>query len=176
MSDKDSWSIWDHITGECFQGEHKGKKLEIWPIFLTTVEAALHDYPDLTVSFSGYRGGKASLLYLVLRKKINAKGFIPPYFRATMAGDIDSRLDKLVQGLGVINGKSGKFYPKSAVPKGTKIVDEWRGKKIQIESGAIDGVPRATWLDSGEVPMQLLSRWYGFSFTFPGCEIYGIRS
>ena len=21
-------------------------------------------------------------------------------------------------------------------------------------------------------PMQLFSRWYGFSFTFPGCEIY----
>jgi hypothetical protein len=26
------------------------------------------------------------------------------------------------------------------------------------------------WSD-GEVPMQLLSRWYGFAFTYPGCRI-----
>jgi hypothetical protein len=28
------------------------------------------------------------------------------------------------------------------------------------------------WADTGEQPMQLLSRWYGFSFTYAGCEIY----
>ena len=45
-------------------------------------------------------------------------------------------------------------------------------RPIKIERSAIDGVPKATWLDNGEVPMQLLTRWYGFSFTYPGCLIY----
>ena len=172
MSDKDSWSIWDHITGECFQGRHEGKQLDVWPIYLTNVEAALIDYPDLTVSFSGFKGFKARLLQMMNRKKIDSKGFFPPFFRMTMAGKIDARLDKMTQGLGVIVGMMGKYYPMSAVPKGGSIEDVWMDRPIKIERGAIDGVPKAIWLDNGEVPMQLLTRWYGFSFTYPGCEIY----
>lgn len=172
MSDKESWSIWDHITGECFQGRHEGKQLDVWPIYLTNVEAALNEYPDLTVSFSGSKGFKARLLQVMNRKKIDTKGFFPPFIRMTMAGRIDARLDKMTQGLGVIVDKMGKYYPMSAVPRGGSIEDVWLDRPIQIERGGIDGVPKAIWLDSGEVPMQLLTRWYGFSFTYPGCEIY----
>jgi hypothetical protein len=172
MSDEESWSIWDHITGECFQGQHKGKQLDFWPIALTTAAAALIDYPDLTVSFSSFKSFKARLLQLVHRRKLDSKGYLPPPFHRTMAGAIDDRLDKLTQGLGVIVDSMGKYYPMRAVPKGGSIEDVWLERPLKIERGAIDGIPKATWLDNGDVPMQLLSRWYGFSFTFPGCEIY----
>ena len=174
MSDKETWSIWDHITGECFQGEHEGKQLDFWPISQTTVAAALNDYPDLTVSFSAFKGLKAWLFNRLNRSKINSKGFLPPFFYRTMAGKIDDRLDKMTQGLGVIADKKGKYYPMNAVPKGGSIEDVWNGRPIKIERGEIDGVPKAVWLDNGEIPMQMLTRWYGFSFTFPGCEIYEV--
>ena len=108
------------------------------------------------------------------RNNIDGKGFLPPFFRRTMAGAIDDRLDKMTQGLGVIVDKMAKYYPMSAVPKGGSIEDVWMDRPIKIERGAIDGVPKATWLDNGEVPMQLLTRWYGFSFTYPGCKIYDV--
>ena len=37
--------------------------------------------------------------------------------------------------------------------------------------GEQDGVPVATW-DDGSCPVQLFSRWYGFSLTFPQCDIF----
>lgn len=172
MSDKESWSIWDHITGECFQGQHKGKKLEVWPIAMTTVAAALEAHPDLEVSFSDFKGFKSRLMQRLHRNTIEGKGFLPPPFYKTMATDIDDRLDKLTQGLGVIVGNEGKFYPMHIVPKGESFADVWQERPLKIERGAIDGVPKAIWLDTGEIPMQLLTRWYGFSFTYPHCEIY----
>jgi len=172
MSDKKSWSIWDHITGECFQGVHVGKQLAVWPITITTVAAALMDYPDLVISLSDFKGFKARLLKTMHRAKIGEKQFIPPHFKNTMAGEMDPRLDKMTQGLGVIVDKTGKYYPMSTVPKGGSIQDVWMGRPLKIERGPVDGIPKATWLDTGEIPMQLLTRWYGFSFTYPGCEIY----
>lgn len=174
MADKESWSIWDHITGECIRGRHVGKQLAVWPIALTTVEAALAAYPELTVSFSQVNGFKALLLKMVHRKKINAqlpRFFLWP-FQRTMAQPVDPRLDKLTQGLGVIVGRQGKFYPMSLLPKGDVIEDRWLGRPLRLERGLLDGVPRAVWRDTGESPMQLLTRWYGFSFTYPDCAIY----
>ena len=91
-----------------------------------------------------------------------------------MATEIDARLEYGAQGLGLMNETiSGKFYPIDAIEKGGFIEDEWLGRPIRVERGAVDGVPFAVYLDGdGERPMQLLSRWYGFSFTFPNCEIY----
>jgi hypothetical protein len=175
MADKETWSLWDHITGECFQGENQGKQLDVYPIHLTTVAAALTDYPDLSVSLSHERGIYARFMQWLNYSRVDGKGFMPPGFRRTMASQIDGRLDKMTQGLGVIVNGRGKFYPMNALPKGQSIEDVWLGRPIRVERGSLDGIPRATWQDSGDSPMQLLSRWYGFSFTYPGCEIYGIE-
>ncbi len=174
MSDKETWSTWDHITGECFQGEHAGKQLDVWPMFITTVEAALLDDPDLTISLSRVGGLKPKVMGFVHRKKINRResrlALIP--FQRTLSGAIDDRLEKMAQGLGVIVDGQGKFYPMAGVAKGDAIEDRWLDRPLRVERRAVDGVLKATWLDTGELPMQLLSRWYGFSFTYPGCEIY----
>lgn len=108
------------------------------------------------------------------RLSYNKEGTIlGPHFRKTMSKEIDPRLPEGEQGLGLMDDlANGKFYPVKLIPKGGMIEDIWLGRKIRIERNALDGVPFATWLDTGEAPMQLLSRWYGFSFTYPNCEIY----
>lgn len=174
MADKETWSTWDHITGHCFRGEHEGKQLEVWPMHMTTVEAALLDDPDLTISISSVSNLKSRILKTLQRRKINREESslrLLPHQR-TFAGEIDDRLEKMAQGLGVIDGEQGKFYPMAQIAKGEAIEDEWRGRPLKVERGALDGTLRATWLDTDNVPMQLLSRWYGFAFTYPGCEIY----
>ena len=51
------------------------------------------------------------------------------------------------------------------------LVDDLDGRGLQIAMGP-DGIPTATWRDDGSLPLQLFTRWYGFSYTYPGCEVY----
>lgn len=116
---------------------------------------------------SSFSGGNS----LINREKSK----IPPHFRLSMSKAIDGRLPKDKQGLGVIGDHNkGKFYPLSLLPMQEVVQDEWNGRILLIERGAIDGVPNARWADGGKPPMQLLSRWYGFSFTYPNCDIYSL--
>ena len=171
MSDEETHSYWDHISGEAFEGPLQGYKLDVWPIALTTVEAAIDKHPELMLIQSTYRSWGKSLLQWLNPRKINARSYLLPPFRRTMSKPVDSRLPEMEQGLGVIVDSKAKYYPMKAIAKGKSIEDNWDGRILRIERGAIDGVPFARWSDTGEVPMQLLTRWYGFSYTYPDCEI-----
>jgi hypothetical protein len=172
MTDEETWSLWDHITGEAFKGPLAGYKLDAWPISVTTVAAANQKYPGIIHIGSQYRSPKKWLFKVINRRKINSRGFLPPLFRRSMSREIDNRLDEMTQGLGVIVEDEGKFYPLDLIPKGGDIEDTWRGRVLQIERHSVDGIPFAHWKDTGSPPMQLFTRWYGFSFTYPECEIY----
>jgi hypothetical protein len=143
---------------------------------LTTVEAASIERPELRVWVSGYRTIKQAAFNRIHRRKINTGGWLPPPFRFTMSAPIDDRLDKMTQGLGVIVDERGKFYPMNALMNGP-VDDKWEQGTLRVSRGEIDGVPHAIWVDDGgpserEPPMQLLTRWYGFAFTWPGCAIF----
>ena len=145
--------------------------MEVFPLRVSTVGRALKEYPDLTVSISkpNLFGQLASLgandLY-------SGGGFLPPGFRQTM-GKPDDRLPEFTSGIGVIIENIQKFYPFDALLE--KTVDVINGRRLIISYPPDGGFPFATWED-GEVPLQLLSRWYGFSYTYPGCEIYDSSS
>lgn len=53
----------------------------------------------------------------------------------------------------------------------------WEGDEIHLDTG--ERVRNEVVYDAqgekrpAERPMQMFTRWYGFAFTFPGCEIYG---
>ncbi len=82
----------------------------------------------------------------------------------------DERLPKLELGLGVIDQGRAVYYPLADLTAG--IDDEWVAGTLNISRGDLDGSPVAIWKNSGERPFQLLSRGYGFAYTYPGCEIY----
>lgn len=177
MRDEETGSVWDHITGECFQGPLEGQKLDFWHVNLTNVAAELISHPETILLKSDYRSLKSFVMKLVSKRLgYNHKGTIlMPKFRKSMHKKIDPRLPEGEQGLGLVDGtEQGKFYPVKMIPEGGEgeVIDEWLGRKVRIKRNPLDGVPFATWVDSEETPMQLLSRWYGFSFTYPGCEIY----
>ena len=88
-----------------------------------------------------------------------------------MPTEPDGRLPKLTQGLGVIINGRAKYYPIESIPL-DGLEERWWNRTLRVEFGKIDRAPRAFWCDTSERPMQLLSRWYGFSFTYPDCEIY----
>ena len=175
MRDEESLTLWDHITGEAFEGKLAGQRMDWWSISLTNVKAALAKHPNIILLVSNYRSPKASLLKWMHKDMVNGAGWIPGHFSKTMSSEVDPRLDKLAQGLGVIVDDVGKHYPLDAIPKGGHITDSWDGKPLIITRGKLDGVPFAEWADDPNPPMQLLTRWYGFSFTYPDCEIFGLK-
>ena len=171
LADRETRTRWDHITGEAVAGPLAGYQLDVWSVHMTTVAAALTEHSDINIFPSNFRSLRRRLAQKLYPRFIHSSVWLPGFFYASMSESIDPRLDKLTQGLGVIVGKKAKYYPMDRIPV-NGLRDAWLNRTLCIERGVIDGVPRAIWTDSAEKPMQLLSRWYGFSFTYPGCGIY----
>lgn len=183
LRDEESNSLWDHITGECFEGPLTGTKMDFWPVSLTNVSAELEAHPDSTIYHSTDLPFWSRMMRMFMslffgKDLIESRGArLMPDFRRSMHREIDPRQPEMAQGLGVIwANNEGKFYPMHLLPKGGQIEDVWNGRVLTIERGEKDGVPFARWKDSNEPPMQLLTRWYGFSFTYPDCEIYEAKN
>jgi hypothetical protein len=173
LGDAETGSHWDHFTGEAFDGPLLGSRLEVWPVAMTTVGAALHAAPQLRLYRSPLRSFQKWLAMRLYPHFIQGKVWLPPPFLRTMSGPVDPRLDRLTQGLGVVVGGRACFYPLGAIPP-QGFEDDWNGRTLRLTLGQIDRVPRAEWQDGDAPPMQLLTRWYGFSFTYPGCRIFPI--
>ncbi len=84
----------------------------------------------------------------------------------------DRRRPLMEHGLGIVVEKQARFYPLRAVRAG--IVDDWSGRILKVFVQDEDQMPAAEWPD-GTRPWQIFTRWYGFSLTYRGCEIYGER-
>lgn len=171
LIDKETNSLWDHITGEAIDGPLKGHQLDVWPVQMTTAQATLNEYPEITISISSNHSFHKWLAQILYPKFIYARVLLPFFFRWSMQSDIDPRLPELTQGLGIILNGRAKYYPLSTIPS-NGLEDRWLNRSLLVERNKLNGVPRAIWQDTGEYPMQLLTRWYGLSFTYPQCEIY----
>ncbi|MTI33572.1 DUF3179 domain-containing (seleno)protein [Xanthovirga aplysinae] len=167
LIDDETLSYWNHITGKSGFGRSEGKSMELFNLSVTTVEAERKEKepakiwlsnPPLWARFFGWLN----------RGRINSKGFLPPGFGKTMR-PIDSRLEKMTQGLGVVIGKVSRFYPKATLSKPIK--DQLDDKELIVSIHPISKVPYAV-DEEGHFPFQLFSRWYGFSATFPRCSVF----
>ena len=172
MTDEETSSRWDHITGEAFDGPLVGEVLESWPIHISTNQAELARDPGLPVLRQAYHWTFKRFFQSVPSYSVfsNRKRF-PPGFRGSMSGPVDPRLPAFDQGLGVIVSDEARFYRFHDISPGSVLQDQWLGRTLIVVRNA-GGVPHARW-DDEQVPMQLLTRWYGFSFTYPSCSVYG---
>jgi Protein of unknown function (DUF3179) len=163
LIDDETRTYWDHITGEAVHGDLQGATLANWPIEMTNAQTALKNDPKLLLHRS-----KPTLLgrLMVWGHRLFPRK-MPPNFRGTM-GQPDDRQPEMEIGLGVVANGVRRFYPKRSINEG--IHDEINGRAIHIRIGE-DFVPVATW-DDGSRPLQLFTRWYGFSYTYPGCEVW----
>ncbi len=171
LIDDETRTYWDHITGEALHGPLLGARLEVWPIRLKTVAAALAEDPEIEISISRPRALVAWLARLGYRNKLHGGSRLPPFFRRTMT-ESDPRLPEMTQGLGVVLNGEGRYYPMARIPD-EGLYETWAGRTIAVRLDEIDRVPSAVWADDGSLPFQLLSRWYGVSVTCPGCSIFG---
>lgn len=169
LRDDETGTYWNHISGEAMYGPLLGRQLTSFPVELTTVQAELDRSKSTGIFLSKLRFFNRLFTRIFHRgRKIDGRGHIPWFFYPNMQKQ-DKRLAKLEQGLGVIINDRGKFYPVKHIKTG--ITDEFQGQQLTLSVDETDKVPRAIAAD-GSRPIQLLTRWYGFSLTYPGCEVY----
>ncbi|WP_146033000.1 hypothetical protein [Geothermobacter hydrogeniphilus] len=68
-----------------------------------------------------------------------------------------------------MGGSRARFYPARSLRE--ELVEDWDGRSLRLAVGELDQVPYAEWRDGGR-PLQIFCRWYGFSFSYPGCGLY----
>jgi hypothetical protein len=165
LLDKETKTYWNHITGEAVHGPMAGKRLEMWGIEITTVRDTQERYPGLLLLRSKLGLGGRIMSFMARNVM---KGMFPPRFRGTM-GLADTRLEEMTMGLGVITHTTKRFYPLEHVREGVEDTIDGRMVRISVDKGT--GVPSAVGHD-GIKPIQLFTRWYGFSYTYPHCDIF----
>lgn len=190
LSDTKTRSFWNHITGECVHGHYKGKSLQIDNLLHTTVEACLEDYGDIKIAISKQPlHVKIMNMFVRLQKKRN-KSLMPSFFKQTMEKE-DNRLDTMDVGLGIWKENKSKFFRYEDLEKNNGVIfDEFDDKKVIVYIDKTSHIPTCKYVTGteykwdnneiklldgeilNEMPMQLYTRWYGFSFTFKDCDIY----
>jgi hypothetical protein len=205
MSDDQTGSVWEHVTGECIRGSLQGTQLPTRSAQYLTAAQVVESVPDALIAISKASWGSRLLDALLLRRMLTSTGYMPGLFRISMTRH-DNRLPELELGLGIWIDGHARFYPlKTIKDQQNALVDTLNQQRMVVYIDPVSGTPGAHrttaqiqgWdgdtlvLDSGERirngyilnsaseklpidrPNQQFTRWYGFSYMFPACEIFG---
>jgi hypothetical protein len=152
MTDRDTGSYWDHITGECLHGQHKGVQLEVLHSHLVlTAEELSTNYPN-----SLYAVAKMNFLQRffskIQDKKSSTKGngFLPPFFRKSMLKK-DTRFPEMEMGLGIWEEQDlAKFYAiKKIKERGGQFIESFNNQSLLIYIAPLNGTPNAIYIPNG---------------------------
>ncbi|MEL6149562.1 MAG: DUF3179 domain-containing (seleno)protein, partial [Chloroflexota bacterium] len=206
LSDVETQSRWNHITGHCVYGEKKGYKLErIGDIRHTTVGELINTDPDTLISFPVFNTEETETAN---RWNNNYRSQHPAWSDGLLGTFAvrDERLPRFDMGVGVWTGNTARYYRVLTLnAQNNAIVDTIDGRNVVVYYDEETGFPSAFYTDataaewvpgigmrlnngttykngvirSGaqkitpERPRFQNIRWYGFSYLFPDCEIYG---
>ncbi len=201
LGDRETGSIWHHITGESVYGPLAGKKLPTYNLLQMTVRDAIGVYPDLPIAISDRPISGEEHPYFVWAAKIPILGQL---WRNTMARE-DTRRPTMDLGMGVWSDGVQRYYPMESIGAADNIIlDELDGRRIAVYYSPTAHAPDAIYIDATaaewdgrvlrfdngfslrdrtlydangrarliERPRQLFTRWYGYALTFPETEVY----
>jgi hypothetical protein len=217
IQDKESKTLWNHVTGEAMYGPLVGRTLkQVSNLLQMNVKQALTVDPNMQIAISdreyfaggthfgsapGFGGGRGAERWA----PSNPNAQLGPQFIQTL-GREDTRRPRMDIGLGVWTGSTRRYYPMELLrQRGGAFIDQIDGRSVLIYIEPETSVPAAMFLraktatmngqdvrldngsivrmgvllnrngkrQSAERPQQIFTRWYGFSLTFPGCEIAG---
>jgi len=171
MSDSQTNSFWDHVTGECLHGFYGGEKLEI----MGSHEIILEKNAPLNLPIAL---PKLTLFQKLVTKMQNGhtwrkvpEGKFYPGFKESFEFEDNRRPEKEL-GLGVVHKGMAKFYPYGIIKSKKNILDTLKDMQIAITMDEETAIPKAFFTDTNFKPTQIFMRWYGFVQTFKQVEVY----
>ena len=156
MRDRETRSIWNHITGVCIKGELAGARLALVPLLHTTAAGALERYPAAHLAYSRQTLLQRVVSFFTEANRVYAGRFFFPFFKKTLK-TLDKRRPSWELGLGVwmeeADGSvSARYYPFKTIKRlersGRGLIDELSGRKLLICVDAQSGVPGAIMLSA----------------------------
>jgi hypothetical protein len=202
MADRETSTFWNHITGEALHGELVGHSLPVSNLLQMNVQQALEMDPDIEIAISTYDGGGVAggeFARDVENADMGARFAgtlgVEDERRPRMELGLGVWTDQIqryyavatvrARGGAVIDEVDGRnllvyLDPISSTPAAIYVDgDEARveGRDIHlsdrtlVRAGTLVG-PDGASIDV-ERPLQLFTRWYGFSRTFLDPEIFG---
>lgn len=149
LVDKESGSIWDHISGECVYGALKGERLKLLTdIRHLSAAQVLERHPDARLIFSSLDAPQQEAAEQLNNFRLTKEGPIPPFIERTMGAE-DTRMPRLDMGLGVWTPGTRRYYPFTAVNERNNVVfDTIDGRRVLIYIDPEYGFPEAFYTDA----------------------------
>ncbi|MEO1657555.1 MAG: DUF3179 domain-containing (seleno)protein [Pseudomonadota bacterium] len=174
MKDDATGSLWDHLTGECRWGPHKGKSLDIiGSLRIVLAGDLLAESPSLPLARP-----RLKLWQKLVRRmqyghtwRMLPEGKFYPGFRESFEFH-DPRLPELEMGVGIWSGRHAVFYPLEKIRQGEGVLDQQFGTEIRVTWDTDRNLPIVTTGSLKNPPHHVFTRWYGFAQKFPGCKVY----
>jgi len=120
FEDRETHSLWNHLTGEALHGELEGKHLDvIGSLRMTTLGDEMKSNPNMPIYISGQRKLYRSLMRFIIKVILGRwnKNWLPPHFEKTLPL-IDDSLPKMSMGLAVKINNHIRFYPLELIKNG----------------------------------------------------------
>lgn len=149
MQDRESRTLWNHISGEALYGPHVGRTLgPVGNIKQMTVEEALEYDPAMQVAISdrpyagaGGRSGTPG------QGTLSANAQLMPMFIETL-GEEDSRRPRMDIGLGIWTDQTRRYYPMEEVRSRGPFIDQLDGRDLLVYIEARSATPTAIFVDA----------------------------
>jgi hypothetical protein len=143
MSDDQTGSVWEHVTGECIRGSLQGTQLTTRAAQYLTAAQLVDSAPDALIAISRASWGSRLLDALLLQRMLTSTGYMPGIFRISMTRS-DNRLPELELGLGIwIDGRA-RFYPMKTIKgQNNALVDTLNQQRMVIYIDPVSGSPGA---------------------------------
>jgi len=161
MQDRETNSLWSHVTGECMEGELKGTKLEMIPMVQTTWAKWVAAHPETRV-LKKSEEVKSSHYEKYFNDPERTGMFRAQWLRDKMPGK------DLVQG--IVLGPHSLAVPDSSLPPGAVRTAEVGGVPVEITRDN-DGGVRAVRTDTDEELRVLQAFWFAWSSFYPRTEV-----
>ena len=161
MQDKETGSLWSHVTGECLEGEYKGTQLEMIPVVQTTWEQWSADHPATRVLKKSEE----------IKSAPYQKYFDDPektgLFRTTWLQD---RLPGKALIHGLTLGTHSLAVADVVLATGASVTGKLGEVEVKVTRNT-DGGVSALRTDSGEPLVVRTAYWFAWSTYFPNTQV-----
>lgn len=154
LEDKETRTLWSHMTGEALHGEHIGLTMPVSNLLQMNVAQALAMDSTVNIAISERPYNNGDSLTGSRWSPDNADAELMSEFVTTL-GTEDTRLARMEMGLGIWGDNIRRYYPMAVIREnGNYLVDEVNGKKLLVYIEPLTSTPNALYWEVDEVRIE----------------------